>query len=57
MLIDLNRFALYEQLHIKQPDSNDEERWANRQLSNMLSGQAAAVFYDHPTGTDDGSPL
>ena len=50
MLIDLNRFELYERLHVKVPNSNGEERWANRQVSHLLAGQPAAIFYEHPGG-------
>ncbi len=50
ILIDLNRFTLYEQLHIKVPDSNDEERWTNRQVSLLLQGEGADIIYRHPDG-------
>jgi phage gp46-like protein len=38
-LVDLNRFALYEQLHIPPPSSTEVERNRNEQLLKLLSGK------------------
>ena len=55
MLIDLNRFRLYEQLHVRNPGSNDEEIRANRQVSALLRGEPARIFYEHPVHRISGS--
>jgi hypothetical protein len=36
-LVDLNRFALYDQLHVPSPSNTDDERTRNEQLLKMLS--------------------
>jgi hypothetical protein len=38
-LVDLNRFALYDQLHIPQPSTTEVERNRNEQLLKLLSGK------------------
>jgi hypothetical protein len=55
ILIDLNRFALYEQLHVSLPNSNSEERWNNRQVTRLLKGQPAVITYQHFRGDTGGS--
>jgi len=49
-LINLDRFTLYEKLHLKAPATTQEERIANARLSQLLFdyGYAEAVAYKHP---------
>jgi hypothetical protein len=48
-LVDLDRFALYEQLHVPSPSSIHVERDRNAQLSKVLSGdQTSALDYAPP---------
>lgn len=49
-LIHLDRFTLYEKLHLKAPATTQEERIANARLRKLLFdyGQAEAVVYKHP---------
>jgi len=52
-LINLNRFELYKQLHIKLPDDTDEERATNNKLANLLNfAPWEVVSYEHPPGGD-----
>jgi hypothetical protein len=48
-VIDLNRFALYEQLHARTPDTTAEERTMNETLVRLLSfDPTASMSYQHP---------
>lgn len=50
VLIELNRFALYERLHLELPDSLAAERWLNHQLMPVLESQEGMQLrYRHPT--------
>ena len=51
-LIDLDRFALYEQLHVPPPSSTEVERVRNAELSKVLSGDQKTVLdYAPPKDT------
>lgn len=56
ILIDLNRFTLYKQLHVGLPNSNSMERTANEQVSRLLQGRPADITYEHSYADADGSP-
>lgn len=48
-LVNLDRFALYEQLHLRLPAATAIEREANKKLGNLLNYDDAENFwYDHP---------
>lgn len=48
-VIDLNRFRLYESLHIELPRNTVEERWNNKKLMALLDQQQnSSVRYKHP---------
>ncbi|MEV6624607.1 hypothetical protein AB0M83_26440 [Amycolatopsis sp. NPDC051106] len=58
-IVDLNRFRLYEELHVKHPDSSDEERAANVGLMALLGGAKISFPYRKPDFGDpdtDGVP-
>jgi hypothetical protein len=51
-LVDLDRFALYEQLHLPHPSSTEVERVRNAELSKVLSGDKKSVLdYAPPKDT------
>lgn len=52
-LIDVERFALYEQLHIALPENTRGERTANIALMSLLrwKSEAASLTYAHPPDT------
>ncbi|MEU8639009.1 hypothetical protein AB0C38_43035 [Amycolatopsis sp. NPDC048633] len=51
-LIDLNRFKLYESLHVRLPVSTEDERRNNVKVIELLRGVPTNVSYKHPaTGT------
>lgn len=61
VVIDLNRFTLYEKLHVRQPTSTEEERRTNAKLMDLLQGNRANISYEHspePTAppTPPGNP-
>jgi hypothetical protein len=49
-LVDLNRFSLYERLHLPMPQNIEEERTANKRLMQLLEANSKHVFmrYSHP---------
>ena len=48
-LINLDRFALYEQLHLKLPAATAMERDANKKLAKLLGHDAVEnLWYEHP---------
>lgn len=49
VIMDLNRFALYERLHVPLPADLDAEKVANRRIAAMLQRDRAHVWYEHPT--------
>jgi hypothetical protein len=51
-LIDLNRFAFYDRLHLPAPDNIVEERKNNTELMKVLGANSTHVFlrYKHPGG-------
>ncbi|OXM61536.1 hypothetical protein [Amycolatopsis vastitatis] len=60
-VIDLNRFKLYESLHVALPRNTVEERWNNKKLMALLDQQRdSSVRYEHPAagtpGTGDATP-
>ena len=55
MLIDLNRFRLYEQLHVRNPGSNDEEIRRIARFPPCSGGSPARIFYEHPVDRISGS--
>jgi hypothetical protein len=53
-LVDLDRFVLYEQLHVPPPSSTKIERIRNAELSRVLSGdQTSVLHYAPPKDTND----
>lgn len=51
-LVDLDRFALYGQLHLPSPPSTEVERVRNAELSKVLSGDKKSVLdYAPPKDT------
>jgi hypothetical protein len=62
-LIDLNRFTLYEKLHLKLPETYGAERAQNRTLMTLLRSFVdeddepdAGFRYEHPKPTDSKPP-
>ncbi|MEV6647397.1 hypothetical protein [Amycolatopsis sp. NPDC051371] len=63
-VIDLNRFKVYERLHIELPDSTAEERRSNRKLMKLLDeertihrNRKVSIGYRHPATVDtSGTP-
>jgi hypothetical protein len=47
VVISLNRFALYERLHMQQPPDAAAERRANRNLSRVMAHRFANITYAH----------
>ena len=62
MLVDLNRFALYDQLHVPSPANSLVEKGRNERLVRLLSGEALYVRYTDrsdasgASGTDGSVP-
>lgn len=60
-VIAVNRFALYERLHLEQPQTAAAERRANKNLNLVLAHRYASVTYVHGpddlTGPPQGEPL
>jgi hypothetical protein len=56
-LIDMNRFALYERLHMPRPDNIAEERRTNERLMQLLEANSKHKFvrYEHPSAS--GQPI
>lgn len=53
-LINLDRFALYQQLHLELPAGTTEEREMNVELASLFDyDDAAAVNYQHPVNDED----
>jgi hypothetical protein len=54
-LIDLNRFSLYERLHLPLPKNIEEERTTNRRVIQLLKESSTHVFmrYKHASTADD----
>lgn len=59
-VLDLNRFKLYESLHVKMPMNTVEERWNNEKLMAVLARQRGSnIRYEHPaagTGVTPATP-
>ncbi|SEC21883.1 hypothetical protein SAMN04489727_2990 [Amycolatopsis tolypomycina] len=53
-VLDLNRFRLYESLHVKLPWDTEEERDNNLKLMHLIAGSDVNLRYEHP-GADTGS--
>jgi hypothetical protein len=53
-LVDLNRFSLYERLHLPMPRTIAEERITNRQVMQLMESSSTHVFmrYKHPSTAD-----
>jgi hypothetical protein len=48
ILVDLNRFRLYQALHLKQPGGSTEERRTNLAVASLLEGNPKArISYEH----------
>jgi hypothetical protein len=58
-LINLDRFALYKQLHLKLPATSEEERHINGKLAQLFNYDYAVIVpYEHPdvsVGTETAS--
>jgi len=51
-VVDLNRFKLYESLHVELPRNSVEERWNNGKLMQLLvQDRKVTVHYQHPADT------
>jgi hypothetical protein len=48
-LVDLDRFALYDQLHVPSPPNSLVEKGRNERLVRLLSGEALYVRYTDPS--------
>ncbi|MFJ9778038.1 hypothetical protein ACIRSS_00550 [Amycolatopsis sp. NPDC101161] len=56
-VLDLNRFKLYESLHLKAPRSSKAERKNNAKLMNLLSGdEEVDLRYEHPAADTAAAP-
>lgn len=57
-LIDMNRFAFYERLHMPRPHNIVGERNINKQLMRLLEANSRHIFirYEHPSSPDQGVP-
>lgn len=55
-LIDLNRFALYERLHLPKPSNIEEERKNNRRVMNLMEANSRHIFirYGDPSASISG---
>jgi hypothetical protein len=55
-LIDLNRFALYERLHLPKPSNIEEERKNNRRVMNLMEANSQHIFirYEDPSASISG---
>jgi hypothetical protein len=51
VLITLNRFRLYEALHLPMPPDNRVESARNDVLMDVLSGETSHIVYEHPPVT------
>jgi hypothetical protein len=54
MLVSLNRFRLYEAMHVALPVDSDDERDQNESLSALLAGLPEYLRYDHGVGDGAG---
>jgi hypothetical protein len=52
--LDLNRFALYERMHLESPDDSTSERGRNSALVRLLSRKHEHVKYAHPVTASSG---
>ena len=54
-LIDLNRFSLYERLHLPMPNTIEEERRTNRKIMQLMEASSlhVSMHYTHPSTADD----
>ena len=48
VLVNLNRFALYQQLHLPVPANAAEEKVMNETLAEMLQHEPVVMRYEHP---------
>jgi hypothetical protein len=55
-MIDLDRFALYDQLHVPAPSDTSVERDHNVRLMKLLSGEQPYLLYTQPPPTDPSNP-
>ena len=56
-MIDLDRFALYDSLHLPPPATTTAERRMNAQLMELISPNPEIVLrYQHPDATGDPAP-
>ncbi len=54
LLVNLDRFALYQQLHLQLPSSTVTERNMNERLADLLKHDSGVVVrYKHPAATDE----
>ena len=53
-LVDMNRFSLYERLHLPMPGTIAEERIANKRVMQLMESSSTHVFmrYKHPSTAD-----
>ncbi|UOZ11215.1 hypothetical protein [Amycolatopsis sp. WQ 127309] len=55
-VLDLNRFKLYESLHVNLPRNSYEERSSNLRLMELLNGSTeVSVLYKHPAAGNPGT--
>jgi hypothetical protein len=53
-LINLDRFALYRQLHLELPGGATEERETNKELARLFNyDDEADIDYQHATSEED----
>jgi hypothetical protein len=54
-LINLNRFELYKQLHLKLPEQTEAERDSNKELARLFEfDDSVVVRYEHPPASSTG---
>lgn len=57
-MVDMNRFALYERLHLPTPNNSSGERETNKQLMKLLEANSRHIFirYEHPSSPSAPNP-
>jgi hypothetical protein len=51
-LVNLNRFTLYQQLHLKLPASTEDEKVTNAKMATLFDHVYEEIDYEHPVVGD-----